>query len=206
MTLPNQLTALRILLAPVFYVLFAVIDPPVYGWAVLVFAVAAITDWYDGYFARRLGKLSSFGAFFDPLADKVLTSFAFIAFASKGMVPTWCVILIITRDAYLTIFRMIGDSLRQPIITSNFAKYKTFFQMTFICYVLVALMLQKGYLGAGIATVGDTLLNESLLWWLAMIVTALTVISAISYTASNYSVLKIATYRYLLKRSPQNLS
>ena len=86
MSFPTQLTVLRILLAPVFFVLFAVIDPTPYLWAALVFVVAALSDWYDGYFARLWKLTTPLGAFLDPLADKFLTSAAFIAFASRGLI------------------------------------------------------------------------------------------------------------------------
>ena len=201
MSLPNQLTSLRIILAPLFYILFAVVDPPLYGWAVIVFIVAGITDWYDGYFARKLGKLSAFGAFYDPLADKILTSFAFIAFASKGLVPIWCVVLIIFRDTYLTLFRMLADSRGQSIKTSNFAKYKTFFQMTFISYLLIALMLADGYMGNGVVSFGQILLEKQVVWWLIVLITALTVLSAAAYTYDNFGTLKTIVKRPLYKNT-----
>lgn len=203
MSFPNQLTALRILLAPLFYVLFAVADPPLYGWAVIVFVVAAITDWYDGYFARRLGKMTPFGAFFDPLADKVLTSVALIAFTTAGLVPMWCVVVIILRDVYLTVFRMAADSMHQSIRTTTFAKYKTFFQMAFISYVLLAQLLKHGEAVRQYATIGTSMLDEYILQPLILIVTALTVLSALRYTYDNYAVLKLATSRYILRKSTQ---
>src|SRR4051812_3828551 len=122
MSFPTQLTVLRILLAPVFFVLFAVVEPTPYLWATSVFIVAALSDWYDGYFARLWKLTSPLGAFLDPLADKLLTSAAFIAFASKGLIPVWVVALIILRDIYATVFRIMADSIGQPIKTSSFAK------------------------------------------------------------------------------------
>lgn len=206
MTLPNILTALRILLAPLFYILFAVITPPVYGWAVIVFVIAAITDWYDGYFARLLGKMTPFGAFFDPLADKILMAFALVAFAVKDLIPFWCVILIIIRDIYLTVLRVYADANRQPLKTSMIAKYKTFFQMLFICYLLGALLLVNNYFGMELTELGTSLLAEQLVWWLSVSVTAITVITAIGYSFDNAAVLKLALGQYFLKKSPQNIS
>src|SRR5579872_4857082 len=144
MIFPNQLTVLRILLAPIFFVLFAVVEPTPYLWAALVFVIGALSDWYDGYFARLWKLTSPLGAFLDPLADKFLTSAALIAFASKGFIPEWAVIAIIARDVYVTLFRMLATSIDQPIKTSSLAKYKTFFQMVFIAYVLVATVLGAG--------------------------------------------------------------
>lgn len=203
MNFPNQLTALRIVLAPLFYVLFAVLEPPMYGWAVIVFVIAAITDWYDGYFARRMGLLTPFGAFFDPLADKILTSIAFIAFAVTGLVPVWCVAIIILRDIYLTVFRMAADAMHQPIRTTTFAKYKTFFQMTFIAYVLLAILTRSGDFGPRYANTGAALLQQELLLPITLLVTALTVLTAVRYSYDNLAVLKLATSRYILRRSTQ---
>src|ERR1700730_995727 len=148
MSFPTQLTVLRILLAPVFFVLFAVIEPTPYLWAAIVFVIAALSDWYDGYFARLWKLTTPMGAFLDPLADKFLTSAAFIAFASRGLIPEWTVAIIIARDIYATLFRVLASSIDQPIKTSSLAKYKTFFQMVFICYVLAGVMMSNGTFGA----------------------------------------------------------
>jgi CDP-diacylglycerol--glycerol-3-phosphate 3-phosphatidyltransferase len=206
MTLPNILTALRILLAPLFYILFAVTTPPLYGWAVIVFVVAAITDWYDGYFARILGKTSAFGAFFDPLADKILMSFTLIAFAVRDIIPWWCVIVIIVRDIYMTMLRMYADANKRPLKTSTIAKYKTFFQMLFICYLLGALLLVNNYLGEGLTNTGTMMLAEGLVWWASVTVTIITVATAISYSYDNSSTLKLAFGAPVAKKSPQNIS
>ncbi|MBS1902807.1 MAG: CDP-diacylglycerol--glycerol-3-phosphate 3-phosphatidyltransferase [Bacteroidetes bacterium] len=203
MSLPNQLTALRIVLAPLFYILFAVAAPPHYGWAVGVFIVAAVTDWYDGYFARRLGKMTPFGAFFDPLADKVLTSVAFVAFAATGLVPWWCVVLIVLRDVYLTVFRMAADSLRQSIRTTTFAKYKTFFQMAFISYVLLVLLAREGDFGTALANTAGMLMQQEWLLPITLLVTSLTLLTALKYSFDNSAVLSRIMNRYILGKSTQ---
>ncbi|OYV87919.1 MAG: CDP-diacylglycerol--glycerol-3-phosphate 3-phosphatidyltransferase, partial [Ignavibacteriae bacterium 37-53-5] len=97
MTLPNQLTILRILLTPIFVALFISERLILKQVSVLVFAIAALTDWYDGWVARKLGKVTRWGIFLDPLADKVLTSAAFIAFAWLGLVQWWMVWVIVVR-------------------------------------------------------------------------------------------------------------
>ena len=200
------LTVLRMLLAPVFYVLVAAVAPPMYGWATAVFAIASLTDWYDGYFARLWKLTSPLGAFLDPLADKILTSAAFIAFAADGLVPVWCVVLIIIRDVYLTLFRMIADAMHEPIVTSRLAKFKTFFQMSFIIYILAGLLMKFELHGAAWVNAGAAMLNVPVILTIAIVITALTLLSAVQYTFDNTSVLKLAAKRYILKRSPQNLS
>src|SRR3990172_4875388 len=91
---PNQLTLLRILLTPVFvYFLFS--DKPIDKQIALgIFIIAAITDWYDGYVARRWGYITRWGKFLDPLADKVLTSAAFFSFVVIGYAELWMVLII----------------------------------------------------------------------------------------------------------------
>ncbi|HJW28413.1 MAG TPA: CDP-diacylglycerol--glycerol-3-phosphate 3-phosphatidyltransferase, partial [Saprospiraceae bacterium] len=121
MKFPTQLTVLRILLAPLFYTFF-VLDPPQYLMSGIVFLLASITDWYDGYFARKYKLVSRFGSFLDPLADKILTSIAFIAFAAIGLIPAWTAGVIIGRDIIMTILRVAADANDIHVRTSMFAK------------------------------------------------------------------------------------
>lgn len=206
MSFPTQLTFLRILLAPVFYVLFAIVEPTPYVWAAVVFVLGALSDWYDGYFARLWKMTTPFGAFLDPLADKFLTSAAFIAFASRGFIPEWTVAIIIARDIYVTLFRVLASSINQPIKTSSLAKYKTFFQMTFICYVIFGVLLTSGTFGISSVNFGTAMMNESLLYWIVFGITMLTLVTAVQYTYENAHVFRLVFRRYVFKRSPQELS
>ncbi|MDP4220135.1 MAG: CDP-diacylglycerol--glycerol-3-phosphate 3-phosphatidyltransferase [Bacteroidota bacterium] len=206
MSFPTQLTVLRILLAPVFFVLFAVVEPTPYVWAALAFALGALSDWYDGYFARLWKLTTPLGAFLDPLADKLLTSAAFIAFASKGIIPEWTVLIIIARDVYVTLFRVLSSSIDQPIKTSSLAKYKTFFQMTYICYVLIGVMMASGTFGLSAVSFGIAMNTESILYWAVFGITILTLMTAVQYTYENAQVFRSVFRRYVFKRSPQELS
>jgi CDP-diacylglycerol--glycerol-3-phosphate 3-phosphatidyltransferase len=206
MSFPTQLTVLRILLAPVFFVLFALVEPTPYLWAALVFVIAALSDWYDGYFARLWKLTTPLGAFLDPLADKFLTSAAFIAFASRGLIPEWTVAIIIARDIYATLFRVLASSINQPIKTSSLAKYKTFFQMTYICYVLVGVTMYSGTLGTAAIGYGSAMINENILYWAIFGITMLTLLTSIQYTYENAHVFSLVFRRYIFKRSPQELS
>jgi CDP-diacylglycerol--glycerol-3-phosphate 3-phosphatidyltransferase len=206
MSFPTQLTVLRILLAPVFFVLFAVVEPTPYLWAGAVFVIAALSDWYDGYFARLWKLATPMGAFLDPLADKFLTSAAFIAFASKGLIPEWTVAIIIARDVYATLFRVLASSIDQPIKTSSLAKYKTFFQMTFICYVLLGVIMNSGAFGIAATGYGSQMLHENILYWAIFSITMLTLLTSIQYTYENAHVFNLVFRRYIFKRSPQELS
>jgi CDP-diacylglycerol---glycerol-3-phosphate 3-phosphatidyltransferase len=204
MSFPIQLTVLRIVLVPVFFILFAVLTPPETGWAVVVFVVAAASDWWDGYIARAMKMTTALGAFLDPLADKLLTGAAFIAFAMRGYVPWWMAALIIGRDIYLTLFRMASNE-AGPLKTSYFAKVKTFVQMTFIAFLLAALVAQQGTLGSALVYVSSYVLHPDTLYWSMSLVTMLTVASAVLYSYDNWPVLRNAGMRYL-SRSPKSIS
>src|SRR3989337_3073540 len=102
MTLPNQLTVLRIILSPVFLYLFLSDLIWMKQVSVVIYIVAAISDWYDGWLARKFNYITSWGKFWDPLADKILTSAAFIGFAVLNIVEIWMIVIILTRDFIIT--------------------------------------------------------------------------------------------------------
>jgi CDP-diacylglycerol---glycerol-3-phosphate 3-phosphatidyltransferase len=191
MNLPMSLTILRILLAPVFYWLFAVSEPNEYWFALIIFMLAAVTDWYDGYFARLWQQTSPLGAFLDPFADKLLTGSAFVAFASSGLIPIWTVWIVIARDVLMTLFRMLSDSLGMRVQTSNFGKVKTFIQMGFITYVLI------------MQAIGQA--NLDTYYYGIIAVTILTVATKAQYIYDNMQVLRAAWRKYVTNSSTQNL-
>jgi CDP-diacylglycerol--glycerol-3-phosphate 3-phosphatidyltransferase len=103
--------------------------------------IGAITDYFDGWFARRLKAQSKFGKFFDPLADKFLTGFAFLGFAVMSIIPVWMVLIILFRDVLATSMRFFPSKIISPIETSKAAKLKTFIQMAFIIILLFIIFL-----------------------------------------------------------------
>jgi CDP-diacylglycerol--glycerol-3-phosphate 3-phosphatidyltransferase len=191
MRLPTQLTVLRIVLAAVFFVLFALMEPPQTLWASIVFVVAAVTDWWDGHLARIMKATTPLGAFLDPLADKLLTGAALVAFAWQGLIPMWMVIIVLARDAYLTVLRTVADSMRVPVATSYIAKVKTFIQMTFIVVVLAAMLFVK------------SVVTPSILIWPMMAIALLTVASGLHYTYQNWPLIRSLIYRYFLRKPGQ---
>jgi len=197
--LPTQLTVLRIALVPVFFVLVAIVRPPEIGWAVLVFAVAAASDWWDGYMARAMNLTSPLGAFLDPLADKLLTGAAFVAFAWIGCIPWWMVAIVLARDLFLTVLRPFADSVGLPFKTSYFAKVKTFAQMTFILLVLAALLAQSMNVSSILGGLGREFFESGAPFWLMGLVTLLTIVSAVLYGYENAPALREA--RALFRRA-----
>ena len=145
MNLPNKLTLLRIILIPIFVVLFEVaLIPYNMIWALLVFVIAAITDQLDGHLARKNNQVTSFGKLADPLADKLLTISALICFVEKGVpyLPGWAVIIIIARELIVTGIRMIALTDNTVIAASMGGKSKTVAQIGVIVLVMFDLILQ----------------------------------------------------------------
>ncbi len=190
MKLPTQLTVLRIALVPIFFALVAVVRPPAIGWAVLVFAIAAASDWWDGYMARAMNLVSPLGAFLDPLADKLLTGAAFLAFAWSGYIPWWMVAVVLARDVFLTVLRRRASVTGVPVKTSYFAKVKTFAQMTFILLVLAALLAAGRNASTVWGGLGREFFASASAVWLMGVVTLLTFTSAVLYGYDNWPVLR----------------
>jgi len=203
MKFPTQLTVLRIVLAPLFYTFF-ILDPPQYFWAAIVFVLASVTDWYDGYFARKLKLVSRFGSFLDPLADKILTSIAFIAFAAVGLIPVWTVLVIIGRDLIMTMLRVVADVHDIPVKTSITAKIKTFLQMAFIVSILIVLIGSEGTFGNTLKEFARAVNIRDIAYWGILLVVVLTVLTFMQYVYDNAALIRMAITKYILRRSPQN--
>src|SRR5689334_9649002 len=163
LNLPTSLTWLRIILIPVFVSVYYLPDPwmsPVMrNWiAMSVFALAAITDWFDGYLARRLGAVSAFGAFLDPVADKLMVAAALILLVELGRAEAYLAIIIIGREIAISALRewmaQLGKS--RNVAVAFVGKVKTVAQMT----ALIALLLWENVI-PGLST---PLLGTFALW------------------------------------------
>ena len=139
LTIPNQLTILRIVLTPVFLYFFAqeLFQSKFIG--TIIFLIASATDWYDGFIARRFNIITRWGQFMDPLADKILISSALFIFAYLGYLYWWMVIIIILRDFTITFLRIYALQRGKSIVTSVLAKWKTFMQMTVVIFIMIYL-------------------------------------------------------------------
>jgi CDP-diacylglycerol--glycerol-3-phosphate 3-phosphatidyltransferase len=188
---PNQLTFLRILLTPVFLVFLFSPFPTLRQWSLVVFILAAITDWYDGWVARRWGYVTRWGTFFDPLADKVVTSAALIAYVYLGLVEGWMVWIIVVRDAVITLLRSYAEYKGKPVDTSKLAKVKTFVQFVIIYYLLILYVAQNTpSLNESYGELILSLLNYSLVYSLMIVVTALTLWTGISHFIDNWKTIR----------------
>lgn len=175
MNLPNKLTILRVILIP-FFVFFLLTD--VAGeaskWIALgIFALASITDFFDGFLARKLNLITNFGKFMDPLADKLLVCSALICFVELGQLPSWIVIVIIAREFIISGFRLIASDNNVVIAASWWGKFKTTFQI-----IMVILL---------IADIEQLALFTQIIIWISL---ALTIISLIDYLVKNKNVMK----------------
>jgi CDP-diacylglycerol---glycerol-3-phosphate 3-phosphatidyltransferase len=126
---PNSLTLFRVFAVPIIVILLLFPNRLFALIAALLFSAAAITDYLDGFFARRRGLVSNLGKIMDPLADKLLVSSAFIMLASHGWVPAWMVCIIIGRELAVTGLRNIIAQKGEDLSASNLGKYKTGFQI-----------------------------------------------------------------------------
>ena len=143
MNLPNKLTLLRIIIAPIFMYFF-ILDS--FYWRLLalgLFIVAALTDFIDGHYARKYGIITGFGRFMDPLADKILVSSALISFIALDYVSPLPVMLIIGREFLITGLRVMVAYSGVVIPPTWWAKVKTFMQISLVGLVLVYINLIK---------------------------------------------------------------
>lgn len=191
MVLPNQLTVLRIILTPVFFILLLSGDVLLKQIALGIFLIAAITDWYDGWLARKFNYITNWGRVWDPLADKILTLAAFIALVILGQVELWMVTIILLRDIIITGIRIYSDYRNIAFPTSVYAKWKTFIQMVFLYYLLfvyVGSLTKEIY--SGNEKLFAILLNEKLIYFTMLFITLLTLHSGLTYLIHNRILIK----------------
>lgn len=140
-TLPNIITTVRILLMPLFIFLFFSKGFAAKFSALCVFLIAAISDYIDGRLARKYGMISEFGKFLDPLADKILVLTTLFLFTEikEFYIPMWLILLIASREIFITGLRIFFIKKKRPMKTSIFGKIKTSFQLSSIIIILVML-------------------------------------------------------------------
>ena len=186
MVLPNQLTILRIILSPFFLFFFLSGNPFFRQISIGIFIVAALTDWYDGWLARKFNYITDWGKFWDPLADKILTAAAFIGFIIIGVLQLWMVVIILLRDFIITILRAYADYKGASFPTSNYAKVKTFVQMAFLYYLLLiytGLNTPQVYLGH--EKLFAILMNGNFIYYSMLFITIITFHSGFTYIYKN---------------------
>ena len=159
-THPNMLTMARVAAIPAFVVLLIFPNRPCTLLAAALFSAAAITDYFDGYFARRRGLVSNFGKVMDPLADKLMVSSAFIMLVSHGWVPAWVICIIIGRELAVTGLRTIIAESGEDVSASMLGKYKTGFQIA----AIIPLLIHFPYFGINFSVIGMVMLWGALIF------------------------------------------
>jgi len=183
---PNQLTLLRVLLTPVFVALYLSSDPSFRQWSVVVFNLGMITDWYDGWVARRWGFITKWGAHFDPMADKIFISAAFFSFAYMDLVPAWTVWIIVVRDVAVTFLRSYSEIKGFPFRTSFSAKVKTFAQFVALYYILLASVGSSTFpVGSWVRAISTDAFSTTVTGWLMTGLALFTVVTGAQYIYAN---------------------
>jgi CDP-diacylglycerol--glycerol-3-phosphate 3-phosphatidyltransferase len=135
--LPNSITLGRLGLTAIFVGGTAMESTAGHWLAMVAFVIAAISDWFDGYFARKYGMVTPLGKLLDPLADKVLVCSAFVYLSALGFCPVWVTVLILAREFLITGLRQIAVEAGQVLAADRLGKWKTGLQLTYCITCLV---------------------------------------------------------------------
>ncbi len=177
MTLPNILTCVRVLLIPVFMVLAYQNNMPCDIAALIVYVVACLTDYVDGYLARKNNQVTNFGKFMDPVADKLLVMAALLLFVEDGTISAWMVAIILGREFIVSALRMVAASEGLVIAANMWGKAKTMITMITLIFLLCPI---------GPIMLGPVSL-QTVMIWITVIITA---VSGVTYITDNFAVIK----------------
>lgn len=186
MSIPNSLTILRMVLTPVFVILLFAESSFLKQIALLVYIVAALTDYYDGWVARHYGYVSRWGKFLDPLADKILSLAALFSFVYLNLIDGWMVWIIVVRDVLITTLRSYAEWYDKPIVTSRTAQAKTFGEFVVIYYILVLYVAKNvPVINNDFNNTINVLMNPQVLFGMLLLVTISTIGTGIMYLFDN---------------------
>lgn len=143
LNLPNTLTLFRIFLVPLLVVVLLTRFRHHWLWGLMIFLVALATDYLDGWLARRRSEVTNLGALLDPVADKLLTSAAFISLVELGRAPAWMVVVIVGREFAVSGLRTIASTQGITIPASRWGKYKTASQGVAISLLIISQYLDR---------------------------------------------------------------
>ena len=188
-SLPNIISLIRVIIAPIFFLMLISGEYGLIHISCILYLIGAVTDYIDGWLARKYQDITSWGKFFDPLADKILTTSAFIAFVILHIIPLWMVIVIIIRDFGTTFLRAYADNIDKPIVTSLLAKWKTFLQMLFIAYILTGIFIISIVDNPNLGGLLNDMIYSSYTYVAMLLLTLLTIWSGIEYIIQNKGVI-----------------
>ncbi len=179
MNLPNKLTLLRVILVPVFIVFMTVNTLWANIAGLIIFIIASLTAMLDGKIARARNLVSDFGKFADPLADKMLTTAAFLIFMQKGIIGAWPVFIILVREFAVSGIRLVAAASGEVIAASFWGKFKTVTQMISIIVGIVLMCTPF---------IPYTELITAVLVWICVF---FTVVSGVEYVAKNWKLMNL---------------
>ena len=171
MNTANKITMIRVVLVPIFMVLFMIDNVMCHYAALGVFVLASITDAIDGHVARKYNQVTTFGKFVDPLADKVLTTAAFLILMYYDRMSVWALMIVLVREFAVAGIRLVAAG-----------KLKTVTQMVAIIVAMLLLPIQNTFLG-----VHPKLISDILIW----ISVVFTIISGVDYIAKNWNLMEM---------------
>lgn len=177
---PNVLTVSRFFMTCAFAVFSSGHGFGMAFWAFFMFVLASITDWADGFIARKYNMVTPFGTLMDPIADKCLTLTAFFVFACQGLFPLWAVVLIASREILVTVSRIHALTKGLVVAAEKSGKIKAAVQMTAIAFALLYRTVRAHEQGAAFLNPFDNYLRTGLFCFM-MVAMLLTVSSGIEY-------------------------
>lgn len=185
MNLPNQLTVARLALTGLFVACFYLPWANAHTVALLVFAVASITDYFDGAIARARNLVTNFGKLFDPLADKILIAAAFILLSVEQTIPSWITIVILAREFFVTGIRQIAASQGAVLAAEKLGKHKMLWQILTVVYFLLAAASREPLCAFLKPAFEPSPVHDWIGGSVITITTALTLVSGLSYFWKN---------------------
>ena len=186
MNTPNKLTVARMIITPVFFFFFLMSFPHKFIVSAFVFIIASLSDFIDGRLARKNNQITVFGKLLDPVADKMLTTAAMLAFMQMGLCSVWVVMVVLTREFAITSVRLIASAQGVVIAANIWGKIKTACQMSFTVLILILGELQESFDIFGyVSFITFEALSNILLW----ITAVLAVVSGVTYLAASRKAL-----------------
>ncbi len=178
MNTANKVTMIRVFLVPLFMVLFMIDNTVCHYVALAVFILASITDAVDGHIARKYNQTTTFGKFVDPLADKVLTTAAFLILMHYDRMSVWAIMIVLVREFMVSGVRLVAAGEGNVVAASMWGKLKTVSQMVAIIVAMLLLPVQK----FPAAFISDILI------WVSVV---FTVISGVDYLTKNWHLMQM---------------
>ena len=194
MNLPNKLTMGRLAMTGLFVLVMSVPDSYIkenqlpncrITVALIFFLMASISDFLDGYLARKLNLVTDFGKLMDPLVDKILTSAVFIVLTKEEMIPAWITITIIAREFLVTGLRLLASNQGALLSADSLGKWKTTFQIITATYFLITVGEDEKIINP-LTSLQMPIIGNVLLF----ICTTITVVSGFSYVKKNLNLIR----------------